>query len=291
MARSTFFWRGFVEQDRFAFELTRQFVAIGAFHVRVHALQRESGAPVVVEERRFPLGAVVTFGAGRDVSTRELLAMGIVVALLALFGSGFEVDVHHVGFEIRRFVAIDARGGAMRTQQRETCLRMIELAQFPPRLRGMAGLAPARSSRSLRLLHALIELATVWIGVATGATQIGPVINRRGRLEVGRLLVAIGTRHRDVLTGQKKARFFVARQRKRGRPIRFNRVATFTRVEIWRCCELAGVRVLVAVGAVLKLHLEHRVGTARDVAFLASHSGVSTLQRICSSGMIRDRKS
>src|SRR5690242_20569624 len=137
----------------------------------------------------------------------------------------------------------------------------------------MAGLAPARSSRSLRLLHALIELATVRIGVATRATQIGPVINRRGRLEVSRLLVAIGTRHRDVLAGQKKACFFVARQRKRGWPVSLDRMTTFTPIEIWCCCELAGVLVLVAVGAVLKFHLEHRVGTARDVAFLASHSG------------------
>lgn len=58
-------------------------------------------------------------------------------------------------------------------------------------------------------------------------------------------------------------------------------MAAFAGIEIWRCCELAGVLVLVAVGAVLKLHFEHRVGAARDVALFASDLGVRALQWIC----------
>ena len=202
----------FVEQNRFAIDLPHQLVAIGAFHVRVHTLQGEGGAPVVVKERGSPLGAVVALGARRDVSPRELLAVRIFVALLALFGCGFKVDVHHRGFEIRRLVAIDAGGGAMRAQQRESTLRVIELGQLLPRFDGMASLTTTGASHRLGLLHALIELATVRIGMATGATQIGPVIDRRRRLEIGGLFVAISTGHRNVLASQKETRLFVARQ-------------------------------------------------------------------------------
>lgn len=105
--------RGLVEQDGFAFDLAHQLVAIGAFHVRVHALQREGGAPVVIEERGFPFGAVVALGTGCDFPICELLAMRIFVALLALFGCSLEVHVNHVGFKVRRLVAVDARGGAV----------------------------------------------------------------------------------------------------------------------------------------------------------------------------------
>ena len=76
----------------------------------------------------------------------------------------------------------------------------------------MTSLTSTWHSRGLRLLHAVIELAIVRIRVAAGATQIGPVVNGRRRLEIGGLLVTICTRHRNVLASQKKARFFVARQ-------------------------------------------------------------------------------
>lgn len=134
------------------------------------------------------------------------------MAQFALFGRGLEIHVHHRGFEIRRLVAIDAGGGAVRTQQRESRRRVIELSQFLPRLRGMAGLASAWPTRCLCLLHALIELPLVGISVATGATQIRPVIDRRGRLQIGGRFVAISTRHRDVLAGQEEARPFMTRQ-------------------------------------------------------------------------------
>ena len=122
----------FVEQNRFAIDLAHQLVAIAALHVRVNTLQGECGAPVVVKERGFPLGAVVALSAGRDVSSRELLPVRILVTLLAGFGRRLEVDVHHRGFEIRRLMAIDARRGAMCPQQREAGLRVIELGQFLP---------------------------------------------------------------------------------------------------------------------------------------------------------------
>ena len=80
------------------------------------------------------------------------------------------------------------------------------------------------------------------------------------------------------------------RQREGGRPIGLNRMAAFTRIEIWRFCELAGVLVLMAVSAVLELHFEHSVDPARNVAFLASDLRVCALQRIRRSRVIGDGK-
>ena len=280
MADRAFLRSWFVEQNRLAFDLAHQLVAISAFHIRVHALQRKGGAPVVIEERRFPFGAVVALGTGRYIAFRKLLAVRVFVALLALFGRGLEVRVHHRGFEIWRFVAIDAGGRAVRTQQRESRRRVIELGQFLPRFGRMARLASTRTTRCLCLLHALIELPLVRIGMATGAAQSRPVINRGRGLEIGGLFVAIGTRYRNVFSSQKEARLFMACQRERRGPIGIDRVAAFTRIEIRRWSELPGVLVFMTVGAVLELHLEHRVDASRDVAFLASDFRVSPLQRI-----------
>jgi len=152
----------------------------------------------------------------------------------------------------------------------------------------MAGFTSTWRSRCFRLLHALIELPVVRIRMATGATQVGPVVNGRRRLEIGGLLVTIRTRYRYVLAGQKKARFFVARQRESRRTVCLNRMATVARVEIGRRCELPNVLVLMTVGAVLELHFEYRVHTSWDVALFASDFGVGTLQRICGCRVIRD---
>ncbi len=232
----------------------------------------------------------MAFGTGRHVCLCELLAVRIFVALLAVYRRGLKVGVRHRSFKIWRLVAIDAGGGTMRTQQRESRLRVIELGQLLPRFCGMACLASAWTACSLCLLHALIELPIVRISMATGATQIRPVIDRGWGPEIGRLFVAIGARHRNVLARQKETRLFMARQRERGGTIARNRVTTFAGIEIGCRSELAGMVVFVAVGAVLELHCEHSVDAARNVAFLASDLGVCALQRIRRSRVIGDGK-
>ena len=127
MAGGAFLRRWFVEQNRFAFDLAHQVVAVGAFHIRVHALKRKSSTSIVIEQRRFPLRAIVALGAGCDIPLCELLAMRVLAALLALSRCGLEIHVDHVGFEVRRLMAVDAGGGAVCAQQRESSLRVIEL--------------------------------------------------------------------------------------------------------------------------------------------------------------------
>ena len=53
--------------------------------------------------------------------------MGIFVALLALFGSSFEVHVQQRRLQVRRLVAVHAAGRTMRAEQRESRFRVIEL--------------------------------------------------------------------------------------------------------------------------------------------------------------------
>jgi len=68
----------------------------------------------------------VTFRAARNISCGELLSVNVFVAVLALRGSGLEVDIHQLGFKVWRLVAIDAGRGAMRAEQNELRLGMIE---------------------------------------------------------------------------------------------------------------------------------------------------------------------
>jgi len=66
----------------------------------------------------------------------------------------------------------------------------------------VAGFATRGRTVGPHLQHPLLELAFVWIGVATGAVQILPVIDhRRFWLELRRLLVAIRAGNRQVAAG------------------------------------------------------------------------------------------
>ena len=71
----------------------------------------------------------------------ELLPVNVFVAIFTLYGRGLEVDVDQLRFKIGRLVAIDAGRRAMRSEQRELRLRMIEARKFLPRLGRVTGLA------------------------------------------------------------------------------------------------------------------------------------------------------
>ena len=94
-------------------------MAAFAFHVTMDALQRERSAFVVIEQRRFPLGAVVTIGAGCGRALGELPAVNVFVTVLALVRRGFEIHVEQAGFQIWRLMAVDTSGGPVRPNQRE----------------------------------------------------------------------------------------------------------------------------------------------------------------------------
>ena len=96
-------------------------------HVAVYSLQREARSSVVIEQRWLPLGAVMTFGAGRSaIRLYELGAMNIGVAPLASRRRHLEIDIDEFGLQIRRFVAIDASYRAVRSDQRKRGLGVVE---------------------------------------------------------------------------------------------------------------------------------------------------------------------
>ena len=126
MTSGTFFRRRLVEENRFAFNHPAQLVTSGAAHVLMRASQCEVRALVVIKQRRFPFHAVVTLGAARNSSLCELVRMHVLMAILTLCRGSFEIYIQQPGFKTWRLVAVDARRSAMRTQQREFRLRVIE---------------------------------------------------------------------------------------------------------------------------------------------------------------------
>jgi len=147
----------------------------------------------------------VAIGAGGSFPFGKLLPVDVLVAVLALHWSGLEIHMDQLGFEVWRFVAVDARCRPMCSEQGKLGLGMIEGGEFLPRLAAMAGLATGWSFVGAEVLHALLELAFMRIVVTTGAVEALPVIENRGfGLELGGFLVAFGARHRDVAAGQHK---------------------------------------------------------------------------------------
>ena len=126
MAGGTFFRRRLVEQNRFALNHPAQFVTAGAAHVLMRASQCEVRTLVVIKQRRFPFHAVVTLGAACHSGLCELVRMHILMAVLTLCWGSFEIDIQQVRFKIWRLVAVDTRRSAVRTQQCEFRLRVIE---------------------------------------------------------------------------------------------------------------------------------------------------------------------
>lgn len=169
MASGAILGRGLIKQDRLAGDQPRRLVAVSATDVLMCAAQRERRSLFVIEERRFPFHAVMAFGAAGHIVMRELLSVGIFVAILALERSCFEIHVDQFRSQIWGFMTIDASRSAMCSKQRELCFGVIEAGKLFPRFRGMAHLAADRGAICANLLHSLVELPLVRIGVATRA--------------------------------------------------------------------------------------------------------------------------
>ncbi len=144
-----------------------------AAHVLVPAFQRKAGTRLMIEQRWFPLQTVVTIGTRSDLgAVSKLGAVGIFVALLTLAGRRLEIRLHQLGTQVRRLVAINARGSAMRAQQGERRFGVIEGAEITPGLRVVTRLAAGSSSGCPNPSRPVIELAFMGIGVTNGAGTI-----------------------------------------------------------------------------------------------------------------------
>ena len=83
----------------------------------------------MIKQRRLPLRTVVAIGTGRDVirCPGKLQSVCILVALLAFHRSCREIRIGQLSAHVRRLVAVDARHRAVRANQYELCLGVIEL--------------------------------------------------------------------------------------------------------------------------------------------------------------------
>ena len=153
----------------------------------------------------------------------------------------------------------------------------------------MAGLAAGSAAVGPDLLHPFLELALVDVLVATGTVQALPVINHiRFGLELGRFLVAIRARHCNMAAGQHKTSLLVLGQGKRRGLVSLEIMTLVAGVEIRSRRKLAGMAVLVAVGANVKLDPIERVPAFWNVALRAFQPGVTALQRILGRSMLLD---
>ena len=105
------------------------------------------------------------------VKLDELPAVNVLVAILALFGSLFEVDVDELGFQVRRLMAVDAGDSPVCADQGEGSRVVIEPVQLSPCLGPVTSLASHRLSILADLFRALFELTVMHVLVAAGARQ------------------------------------------------------------------------------------------------------------------------
>ena len=154
----------------------------------------------------------------------------------------------------------------------------------------MAGFASAWAAAGLRLFHSLVKLPAMRIGVATGAVEVLPMEDRGGRLQLCRLLVAVGTRNRDVFARELKPSLLVLGKCESRGLVTVDRMAPFAGIEVRRSSKLAGVLVGMAVSAVLEFQLENGVGSVGDVALVASHFCVRPRQGVCGLRVICHRE-
>ena len=100
-------------------------VAGGAGDILMSAFEREAGL-LVIEKRGPPLVGVVACFTLAGLF-RELIGVGILMAIAAMDGGFRELDVQHGPLKIGRPVAGGALSGAMRAGERKTRGVMIEL--------------------------------------------------------------------------------------------------------------------------------------------------------------------
>ena len=155
----------------------------------------------------------------------------------------------------------------------------------------MAGFAAYDRAVGPRLLHALLELPFVGIIVATGATQIFPVINDcRLGVELRRFLVTFGTCDRNMPAGEREMRLLVLGQAERGWLVSLESMAAIASVKVRCRGKLPRMLVGVAIGAALELNLEQGVLPLWDMTLSTFQACMPTLQRIRAGGVFLHRE-
>ena len=117
MTRCTLLGSGLVKEHLFGLDCLHQLVTAVATYIAMHALQWESRALVVIEQRRLPLHAVVAIRAWGYLvrSTGKLRTVNILMAFFALTRCRTEVGVRQLSAHVWRLVTVNARHRPVRT--------------------------------------------------------------------------------------------------------------------------------------------------------------------------------
>lgn len=128
---------------------------------------------IMVELRWLPFLFRVTLGTRRFPSWLcELLGVRILVASFARLRRALKLDLC---LPQRGYMTRAASDGAMGRNKRECRFGMVEAIYIRPRIGAVACFAAKNSSVWSTTFHAALELAVVWIGMASHASAIRKV--------------------------------------------------------------------------------------------------------------------
>lgn len=130
-----------------------------------------------------------------------------------------EIHMNQIDFEIGRLMAISARNRPMRSEQCESCRRVIEFGEVFPGIEAVARKAAQWLAIRTQMRHALRKLATMWVQVTSGTRHVPePEHGHITEIGVASLLMTIPAGHGDMRVQQRKFRVLMLHQRKGGGP-------------------------------------------------------------------------
>ena len=247
-----------IEQYQFSLDFMLQGMALVAAHFLVAAGEGELRAFIVIEGRRFPALNRVAVRARRNaILGGELSCVCVGVASVAVLRRSFELDVMRAS---KRFMAIAASDHAVRSDQIEFCLRVVEPLYVNPGANIVAGFATRGCSIHAAKGHAIVEFTLVRIVVARRAGAVLEFERQDFILPPAQPgLVAFGAGYGDVGPGKSKARILVFGDRKCGAVEILYGVAVFAAILVRRRGELLVMFVFMAIQAGGEFDLIDRV--------------------------------
>ena len=127
MASRALMWSRLVKQDGIVIHLASQLVTVPAWNIHVAPFQGEIRAGLMVKQRWLPARRVMaTFAPGIQSVSGELMPVGILVTTVTFLGSRVVDHVLHGDFQIRWFMAIDARHRPVSASKDKRSGRVIE---------------------------------------------------------------------------------------------------------------------------------------------------------------------
>ena len=199
----------------------------------------------------------------------ELTTVGFRVASFACRGGPFELNLL---FSWQRFVTIATSNCPVRPDERKLRLRVVEPVYIGPGFRAVTRLAAKWNPIGAFALHAVVELAVMWIGVASRASLVREVERQNLVCSMRRAhLMAFAARYGHMRPRKRKFRVSMFGDgEERAVEVRHG-MAILAAILVRSPCKLSVVSVLVAITAIRELNLVDRLLAGGKMAFRAFH--------------------